>query len=505
VSKGPGYVGHTRVSLNVPKLLLITIHTLYTKLCSRTVCGVNAQLDRLQQQLATFDTVETSTETLEQIGQLQDVIHSISVSSKTQPLLPPHRLADLLSDPVFSRLQGQSTSDHVWLVAAKATAQVSGLVMNALLDQTLEIQNETDYWNEMLGSVWYSSLYTLQKSPGQLFQWTKDAYMTPSITDRWAQFYHIARKNAFGGHSMRTYLLSPIRLCRAEMRQNRDILLAMKDLHTSSLGLLMEGCNIETFNGNWRDEIHKSVGLIEATLQQMALEPSTREFEQRVFAYTEVKGKQMQKPLDLIERLVHVLREKLPNHTGSMTLFVGRYRRPSVIVRYWLPVSLAILSGSVSTRFLVNRQDEIIQGIIDIGSTTLDFWGNWVVDPIRKLIGTIRHDEKSEIAIMSKNSLLADRASLERMVVDFVRDHPDLHPGVTDTAAIVNSVKEGDLTPVLKAYERDLRSPLVGTLRGDLIRALLIQIQKTKVDVEIAISGIDALLKSQELVFGYVL
>lgn len=43
----------------------------------------------------------------------------------------------------------------------------------------------------------------------------------------------------------------------------------------------------------------------------------------------------------------------------------------------------------------------------------------------------------------------------------------------------------------------------MGTFRGDLIRALLIQVQKTKVDVELAVSGIDALLKSQELVFGY--
>ena len=114
----------------------------------------------MQQQFATFDTVDTSTETLDQIGQLQDVIHSVSVTSKTQPLLPPHRLADLLADPIFSRLQGQSTSDHVWLVAAKAAAQVSGLVMNALLDQTLEIQREIDYWNEMLGSIWYSGLYS---------------------------------------------------------------------------------------------------------------------------------------------------------------------------------------------------------------------------------------------------------------------------------------------------------------------------------------------------------
>ncbi|GKZ40056.1 nuclear control of ATPase protein 2, partial [Aspergillus brasiliensis] len=74
----------------------------------------------------------------------------------------------------------------------------------------------------------------------------------------------------------------------------------------------------------------------------------------------------------------------------------------------------------------------------------------------------------------------------------------------SDTQIITAKVREGDLTPVLKAYENDLRSPFVGTIKGDLVRALLIQIQKTKVDVEIAIGGIDALLKSQELVFGFI-
>src|SRR5436189_2987938 len=63
---------------------------------------------------------------------------------------------------------------------------------------------------------------------------------------------------------------------------------------------------------------------------------------------------------------------------------------------------------------------------------------------------------------------------------------------------------EGDLSPVLRAYEKDLRKPFIGFVRGDLVRTLLIQIQKTKVDVEVAMNGIDALLKSQELVFGFV-
>ncbi|CRK28288.1 hypothetical protein BN1708_018345, partial [Verticillium longisporum] len=102
------------------------------------------------------------------------------------------------------------------------------------------------------------------------------------------------------------------------------------------------------------------------------------------------------------------------------------------------------------------------------------------------------------------------------MVVDFATDNPHFASASgaasgsisalteTDIAAIRAKVNEGDVTPVLRAYEQDLRSPLKGAVRGDLIRSLLIQVQKTKVDLEVAISGIDALLKSQELVFGFV-
>jgi len=92
------------------------------------------------------------------------------------------------------------------------------------------------------------------------------------------------------------------------------------------------------------------------------------------------------------------------------------------------------------------------------------------------------------------------------MVFDFVRDHQgaETTPESHTFDAIVADVREGDLTPVLKAYERDLRRPFMGAVRGDLVRALLIQVQKTKVDVEIAIGGINSLLKSQELVFGFV-
>ncbi|KAI9871267.1 MAG: Nuclear control of ATPase protein 2, partial [Watsoniomyces obsoletus] len=98
---------------------------------------------------------------------------------------------------------------------------------------------------------------------------------------------------------------------------------------------------------------------------------------------------------------------------------------------------------------------------------------------------------------MSKDSLKADRESLERMVVDFAVEHPENGTKYTEPqiAEIRVKVKEGDLTPVLKAYEREMQSPIKNVVMGDLVRTLLTQIQKTKVDVEVAIGGIDSLLK----------
>lgn len=214
------------------------------------------------------------------------------------------------------------------------------------------------------------------------------------------------------------------------------------------------------------------------------------------------------RPAQIALRLQQLLNVHMPAHVASSRQASSVYGRPSRLVRYWLPTTVLLLSGSTILAIIVKRKAEIRTWIKEAGTTAVDFWYNWVVEPVRKVIGTIRHDKDSEIAIMSKQSLQGDKASLERMVVDFAMDNPDTSTGKRYTdiqlANVRAKVREGDLTPVLKAYEKDLRRPFMGSVRGDLIRALLIQIQKTKVDVEIAIGGIDNLLKSQELVFGCI-
>jgi nuclear-control-of-ATPase protein 2 len=275
----------------------------------------------------------------------------------------------------------------------------------------------------------------------------------------------------------------------------------------------------ETDRHEWKVVVERSVALMDTVLSNVTtLDTGVSDFEDTVFASVEddpeistrdADAPQLARPAKLSRRLQHILKVHIPNHITTSRKLTAEYGRPSKLVRYWLPVSVLLLSSTTIFRIFVNRKAEIMTWIRDLGATVRDFWLNWVIEPVKKIIGTIRHDKESEVAIMSKESLKGDRDSLERMVVDFAIDHPKISTGdsalsETQISEIRTKVKEGDLTPVLRAYERDLRRPFIGTVRGDLVRTMLIQIQKTKVDVEVAISGIDALLKSQELVFGFV-
>jgi hypothetical protein len=103
---------------------------------------------------------------------------------------------------------------------------------------------------------------------------------------------------------------------------------------------------------------------------------------------------------------------------------------------------------------------------------------------------------------MGAQSLSSDLDSLERMVLSFAKDS-----GVNnqcDLEMIGSKALQGDLKFVLESYEQDLRSPIYSITTGTLIRPLLIQIQKAKVDAALALSALDTLLRSNELNFAFL-
>jgi nuclear control of ATPase protein 2 len=50
-------------------------------------------------------------------------------------------------------------------------------------------------------------------------------------------------------------------------------------------------------------------------------------------------------------------------------------------------------------------------------------------------------------------------------------------------------VERGDLTAVLRIYEEDIKSPIRSAVTGTLVRSLLIQVQKMKVDLVLVLLG----------------
>ncbi|MCJ1394442.1 Nuclear control of ATPase protein 2 [Xylographa bjoerkii] len=510
-----------------------------------------------------FPSVGNQARSLARITELQTIIKSLSTASSSQPLLRSAQLERLIEQGALAR--DTSTEDYEdegraaykrgleWLLVSKATTQTYGIILNTLLEQTIPLSDDIWYWDEVLGSYAYSGFYTIQTSPSRFWDWSKDIYGdararfdslrssrteerpdNKSLSDRWRQFYGLV-KDSIRDRSiadMRLNAMSPLTLSRAEVRHKQKHLKRLRELSASGLGVLMD--EALTFDPEeedsmtskdrsdtpdkeeWKNIVAKSVALMETVLRNVtALETGVSEFEDTVFTNVEEdpeivhsEEEASSRPAILASKLQQILAVHLPSHIAATRNLSRQYGRPSLLIRYWFPATILLLSSSTLLRIFFNRRAEILAWIRELGTTTQDFWYNWVVQPIKKIVGTIRHDKDSEIAIMSKESLQGDRASLERMVVDFAVDNSSKAEGRpltnVEIADVRAKVREGDLTPVLKAYEKDLRSPLMGTVRGDLVRALLIQIQKTKVDVEVAIGGIDALLKSQELVFGFV-
>ena len=552
------------------------------------VCRIDDQLDRLQLQSTVPSPSSSSSPTLQtrsrsseesepevdaaqdarsgtdtkRVEQLQNTLKALSTGSSSQPLLSSTRLlwllehADLSSEAAVAASHSPYEKELEWLLVGKATVQTYGLILDSFLNHIIPLSDDIWYWDEVLGSYFYSGLYMLQTSPLRAWGFSKEIYgeamekmsnmrekeasevdndqatgITASLSVRWQQFYGLVRQSVHNRRigDLQSKMITPITKCRIEARRKQRNLRKLREMSASGLGVLMdEGLSFDTNDSDseaskplsrdrqsdeWKSIVAKSVSLMETVLQNVTtLETTVHDFEDIVFTNVENDPEGVHtedeelfsQPTIITGKLKQILQVHLPNHAANTRKLAHDHGRPSRIIRYWPAATVLLLSSTTLLRIFVRRKAEIIQWIRDLGDTTRDFWFNWVVEPVKKVIGTIRHDKDSEIAIMSKESLEGDRASLERMVVDFAVDNPEGGSKLSEAQItdLRTKVKEGDLTPVLKAYEQDLRKPFAGTIRGNLIRALLIQIQKTKVDVEVAMGGIDALLKSQELVFG---
>ncbi|KAL6705812.1 hypothetical protein ACN47E_006450 [Coniothyrium glycines] len=538
---------------------------------------IDASLDRLQLSTArpgssfaalTADEAHDAAHSA-RITHLQNLIKSLSTTASKKSLVSTDRILEALQrarissscatchawfaegaaaaatddDDDDETAQPEAGYEHEleWLLLAKATTQAYGQVLSTILEQTIPLEDDLWYWDDILSTYRFAGLYSIQTSPVRLWKWSKDIYHDVrsrggQLADGWTQFYGLV-KDAVQQRSIANIqrrVVSPLALVRNEARKKRAALRKIRLINANALGVLLgEGLHNENIADDgtqspgplsthdhahrWKSTVSKTIALMDAVIQSVNIaEVSIDKFDDSVANITqddhyyelhEPTGERTAttlRPGDVAERLRYLLQHALPKYTHNFKVVAKENGRPSRLVRYWLPATALLISSTTILRIFVNRKEEILTWIREFGMTVIDFWTNWVVEPTKKLIGTIRHDENSEVSIMSKRSLETDRASLERMVVDFAVKNEGSALNESQIAEIRSKVREGDLSAVMKSYEKEIQSPVKGAIVGNLASALLIQIQKTKVDVELAMSGIDNILKSQELLFGFI-
>lgn len=177
-------------------------------------------------------------------------------------------------------------------------------------------------------------------------------------------------------------------------------------------------------------------------------------------------------------------------------------KKPGKVTRYWPSALLLLTYGPASVIYLWESRHRVMQflqeNVVDFAKGLLY---NWVYIPLKHVWSTVRHDEDSSIAVMSKGTLDSEMNSLTRMIVSFVNENSGTR---IDDNVLIQQVEHGDLTRFMEIYETQLKHPIKNIVSGELVRSLLIQVQKTKVDGSLALDGIDKMLQSQQLVFGVV-
>lgn len=110
---------------------------------------------------------------------------------------------------------------------------------------------------------------------------------------------------------------------------------------------------------------------------------------------------------DVTLQLHQVVETWSSNYHQNMQHIQSLYGTPSIWTRYWIPTLASYILGRWTFRYALERKEDIVHGIEELGKTAHDFVLNWIWEPVRKVYGTIRLKDQ-RLGILSKEGLQSD-------------------------------------------------------------------------------------------------
>ncbi|KAH9991273.1 ATP synthase regulation protein NCA2-domain-containing protein [Russula vinacea] len=429
-----------------------------------------------------------------------------------------------LKDAVLSRL----------VVAVYAEA------LNTLLSEAITAEVEAQWWADLERSRLRVAYYLVQTLPLRIFNLFGDVLHKPHSNNQHISFsvfkpssirdLHNDLRDTGRSHSIRARMfphlrthsslvpppLVPLGVYRSILSYHslcdNTSLVARYILHYVTLPFQLASQEIHVKRlelERIRDERAEALG--ELTSKHDDISRTLREDLDQRAAFLQVinqvlVGQHLDKtnlgtPSSLLDALDTTSSKVLPMHASLHKEDLHTYSllRPSRLVRIW--PSLLVLPPL--TLYAIQRIRAVPNTLLSLAKNALErpkgFWRGWFIEPLTEIARTVRTGGEGSI-ISQKGNIDADLQSLERMVRSLAKDK--LKYSSTQLDDLSDKLRLGDLTPLLQIYE-DIKGVRSG-FSGTLLRSALIQFQKARVDVDLALAGINKLLKSQELTFAFV-
>lgn len=171
---------------------------------------------------------------------------------------------------------------------------------------------------------------------------------------------------------------------------------------------------------------------------------------------------------------------------------------PSFLRRHLPVILIGVGVGAVAARKVHLSRGEIDAWVTGRLDGLRQFALEHVVEPVRAIYCSIFDPTSSSHSSRQRlnESLDASQKALDGMLFDYGKKI-----GIKPEEVLLARSNDGDMTIVVDKFREEIQHPIKNTVSGTLVQALLIQMQKAKVDGEEIVLRLDQILKANEVNF----
>ena len=190
-------------------------------------------------------------------------------------------------------------------------------------------------------------------------------------------------------------------------------------------------------------------------------------------------------------KLVAAARQRFQEVAGDADATYLRYQgRRKAAVRVVCCVAAA--RGGLALRRYARSQGGVFVITKRVAVTTKEIIERRLIVPAIEVLADLLSPSKEHL-MADPASLQQAEATLEAMLTDWLRDRES----TLSSDEVAALAKKGDLTSVGETLAAETRKPLTGLISGNIVRALLIQLQASARDAQVALAAVDDLLAAQ--------